>query len=336
MLIGTSGAFLVYSWHFESWLNPSLRRAETSVKDYDLGQVISAAALAMESQSLPQSFRAPDGDALNVAVTFAKPLDGEDKPEVRTAFVDPSTATYRGQIDPDKTVSEFLFDFHHELFLGRTGKTIVAVCGILILILFGTGFYLWWPKRRFIVRSLRFPRFRTPYQFLYDWHKLWGVYTFALMIMMVGTGIYIAQPQWFEGPKEKKDGAKKPFVALPLDAINFQDLARELAAKDIPLRPLRLQLNAEKQLLTIRTKFPDGSNRRLTYDISQKTFEEVDLKAAPVERKAFLHDLHEGKYWNGKGSVLSFLAGLTTIALFLSGFFIWWGRPSRRKLRKNP
>ena len=28
--------------------------------------------------------------------------------------------------------------------------------------------------------------------------------------------------------------------------------------------------------------------------------------------------------------------GLTTIALFLSGFFIWWGRPSRRKLRKNP
>lgn len=322
MLMGLSGAFLVYTWQFESWLNPSLRRSETSSDHIQLARVINAGVRGTGAETLPRSYFAPGNSSLNVAMTFR---DVEKNQAASTAFVDPSTLEYRGSMDPEKSLSEFLFDFHHELFLGESGKILVAGLGIITVMLLSTGLYLIASNPRIFWRTLKFPRYRAPYQYVHNLHKFWGAYTILLMLIITVSGVYIAKPELFQAAKEKTNEAPKAsFKGAGFDSLDLVEFARGMKAIGLKQRPLRLQFQANKVL--VRAIDSNDQERVFHYYYALRVFEENAPEAFDME--VFQHDLHVGHYWGEIGGALTFLGGMSTFFFFASG--VWMTFRKRR------
>lgn len=341
ILMAITGVYVLFSGSFEGWLNPSLRLSSNPSESYDIAGVAKAGIEGIGAGVYPNRINFPDDLSQNAVLNINVAKEGE-KPKVEQAYVDPATGLYTGRQNPEETVRGFLFSFHRDLFVDKKiGRPIVAIIGFLLFILLFSGLYLWWPKRRFLKRSMKWPRLRGTYQSFYDLHKFFGIYSFALMLMMVVTGIYIAQPNWFEFGKREKEkpkdlpGQVKPANTIPFDGrIDLVKLQADLEDLKVPRRRLVININAEKAKIDIRSLPPGGPERSFSFDIKISEFQEIAAEDKPFEMRRFMLDLHQGHFWRDVGVWLVTLTVPLTLFFFISGIWIWWKRPSRLKRKK--
>ena len=86
----------------------------------------------------------------------------------------------------------WLFDLHHYLFLGETGKTITGVLGILLLAFTITGTILWWRTRKTFRFRLLPPRYTA--SAIVRHHRDLGVVASPLLIVAAATGTLMIFP----------------------------------------------------------------------------------------------------------------------------------------------
>jgi uncharacterized iron-regulated membrane protein len=343
ILMAFTGVYVLFSGTFEGWLNPALRLSQNPSESYDIARITKAGIEGIGAGVYPNRINFPEDPSQNAVLNVNVSKDGE-KPQIEQAYVDPSTGLYTGRQNPDTTVRGFLFSFHRDLFVDKKiGRPIVAINGVLLFILLLSGLYLWWPKGRFLARSLKWPRLRGPYQSIYDLHKFFGIYSLALMLMMATTGIYIAQPNWFEfggkGEKEKpkdRPGLVKRANTIPFDeSIDLSKLQTALEALNVPRRRLVLNFSAEKARIEIRSLPSGGPERNFNFDLKSAELKETMAEDKPFEMRRFMLDLHQGHFWRNTGIWLVALNVPLTLFFFISGVYIWWKRPSRIKRKKT-
>lgn len=171
MGMGLTGGYALFGNDFENWQNPQIRIAKAADGSYDLARIVAAGMAGMQSAVYPNRINIPEDPGENVVLMMNRSKEGE-KPKLIQAFVDPSDNTFTGSQDPQATLRGRLLALHRDLLLdGSIGRPITAVCGMLLLVLLFSGLYLWWPKRRFLLRSLKWPRLRSLYQSFYDLHR---------------------------------------------------------------------------------------------------------------------------------------------------------------------
>ncbi len=86
----------------------------------------------------------------------------------------------------------WLFEIHHYLLLGETGKTLTGVLGILLLGFTVTGFVLWWRTRRTFRFRLWPARFTA--SAIVRHHRDLGVVASPLLIVAAATGTLMVFP----------------------------------------------------------------------------------------------------------------------------------------------
>ncbi len=254
-----------------------------------------------------------------------------------------------------ETVITWMYNLHAFLALGVTGENLVGSAGLLSLASLVTGLYLWWPLGR-AGRSAFLPAGHGgAARIEYDVHRLVGLYTLPIMVVISITGAMLVFPRQFGAaidvfsPVEDlhpyvrstpQPGAGpvavSAIVAAAMDAFpgaavkrvytpgsagdTFRVVLRqeaEIFNRSHPYTQVWVdQYNGEVLSVTNPTRFAPGTTL-LSY------------------RLAF----HNGEAFGLSGRLLVSVLGAVPALLWLTGVLQWWRRrriQRRRRLAATP
>lgn len=92
---------------------------------------------------------------------------------------------------------EWLTKLHDELLLGRDGRKLNGIGGLLLLLMVVSGLTIWWQGSKRWLQGLVLRR-NSPRGFLWQLHSFLGFWSLLLMFAWGFTAIYFAWPEPFE------------------------------------------------------------------------------------------------------------------------------------------
>ncbi|UYL09302.1 PepSY domain-containing protein [Bdellovibrio sp. SKB1291214] len=318
-LLGITGSVLVYGDAVDEMINPNLYiSAHSSAHPQSLGALIKSAQEALQTDKLPRSVVIPESAYGNAVLTFDIP-SGKERRRVK-AFVDLTTNEFKGSYNFATSFVGFIFRFHHDLFMGGTGKTIAAVGAIFMMLILISGIYLWWPKNGQFKRAFTMRPLKSFFIKNYELHRLTGIYTAGLLLMSTFTGLVIARPDWFGAGKPRQAIEQKE--AKPL--FDFNKIDESLRSADLLQRPMTAMIDVRKGTV----KVADRQMNIDDYVLSPPTEQKVSFRN-------YNFNLHSGKFWGEIGQLVMFLAGLLPLAFYFSGIYIWLkkSKPAMKRVR---
>ena|GEM_PF-1618525 len=331
VLLGLTGSYLVYRDEIEALSFPQLHRAEANVASWNLERLITAGKAGLETDKDPSGIYIPADHGRTVELSFNMSKPGAGR-KIITGFVDPSNDQFVGSMNFRESLSGFIFIFHHDLFLGGLGRTIVGVAGILMLFILASGMYLWWPKKGAIKKGFTLKTIRNRLQWNIEWHRLTGLYSLVLMVVVTFSGVFIAKPGWFinreggpgglgGGSGGGPGGAPRAGSERKADPISINWSGLQFALEDHALaqRPINLRINSEKSYIDVSK---DGDVFRFDM-VNAKLIDKNPPKPPAAEMHELQKDLHGGHYWGELGRFLTFVSGILPLFFYVSGIYIW-------------
>lgn len=234
----------------------------------------------------------------------------------------------------------FIYDLHMHLLAERTGAAIVGYGGIGILLLLVTGVWAWWPRGSWR-KALAFKRRAVPTRRLRDLHKLAGLWSLPVLVVLVGTGVMLGLPDESDrvlgalaGPVDPvpvvvsgQNGGRQIPVAAALARAHAALPAARLAWIEVP--------GHGNGVFRLRMQQPGDPSYRFPHSfvmVDQYTGQVravVDARRAGVATTInnWLHPLHDASVGGLGARVLAVVAGLFPLALFVTGLRRW----SRRR-----
>ncbi len=231
--LGLSGAILVH------------RNALIFLLHANDAQVQDTAVLARVTQQVMG-----DAAARPQSLTFAPHDLGLHRlafPDGSGAYIDQTGAPVAQWANQWERPELWLFDFHHHLFAGETGDTIIGIAAIAGLLFVVTGLILWWRTRKTFQPRLLPARLSRPAVVRH--HRDLGVVVTPLLLISLITGAVLVF---------------RPLAALILGPGAPAQIDRALAGP--PPRKARLSedLNWSAMVETGRARFPDAEVRSLS------------------------------------------------------------------------
>lgn len=266
------------------------------------------------------------------------------------AFFNPHTGALLGHDVAGGNATEWLYELHANLLGGSTGQQVNGVGGLLCVVLFLTGIVIWWPGRGLVWRNGLGIRWRARWKRLdYDLHKVVGIVSAALLLLVTVTGVWFPFQAPFRWAAEKLTGtsAHEDSPAAPAPAAGAARLSLDdaLRAADavLPGVPANWIGLPEKpgDVLTVRKRLPgewrlEGMNH-IHVDPFTGAIVRADLHANRTSAQKILRalfPLHVGTFGGLATRLLWVILGLVPALLFATGFLMWWNRvvaPRRRR-----
>ncbi|MFS0735635.1 PepSY-associated TM helix domain-containing protein [Sphingomonas sp. 1P06PA] len=233
----------------------------------------------------------------------------------------------------------WLYELHMHLLAGEAGRLIVGWSGTVMLLLLLSGVAAWWPRGAWR-KAIAFKRRAAPIRRLRDLHKLTGLGSALLLIILVATGVLLALPEVkaaliaatpVPAPRSgSQTGRQIPIAdalaaaqrALPDARLAFIDVP---AADDAPFR-LRMQVPGDPH-----RRFPGSFVFVDQYSGAVLAVHDLRSGTASVTISAWIRGLHDGSAGGLFGRCLAILIGLTPTLLFATGLLHW-----RRRTRRAP
>lgn len=199
VVIGLTGSILVF-WHeVDEWIDPQLRIVEAPAGGANslvpLEAIERAVVASAPASTRPTHIWMPR-HARGVYLVYYD-RDGD----TRRFGVNPYDATitadrlYYSKESPFRhALMGFIFQLHWCLLLSDLiddGGDIVGVAAILLIVSALAGLYLWWPARGKWLSALTLKRCARAERLNYDLHKLGGVYTVAVLVAVLTSGVYM-------------------------------------------------------------------------------------------------------------------------------------------------
>ncbi|WP_375273138.1 PepSY-associated TM helix domain-containing protein [Sphingomonas sp.] len=234
----------------------------------------------------------------------------------------------------------WLYQLHMALLAGDLGGQVVGWSGVAMLALLVTGVVAWWPRGSWR-KALAFKRDAVPTRRLRDLHKLFGLWSMALLFVLVATGVLLAlppvaqtllRPAPIPAPTSRGDGIQRISIAralatarrvVPDGRIVFVDAPSERAT---PIR-VRLQVPGDPH-----TRFPgsyvfvdQGSGRVLAVH-------DVRRAGTGTRVTSWIRTLHDGTVGGTATRVLAVLLGLVPTLLFVTGVLHWLRRRAAARM----
>ena len=355
-LAGLTGSLLVFYIDLDEWLNPQLVIAQAGEQRQSYETLYQALRLAEPDRQRGWRLEIPEDPRRAVTARYYKP---EETAHHGFAPLMVSLDPYTGQVLANRFWGEFamtwLYDLHYKLLLDEPGKILMAIIGGLLLVSLISGVYLWWPPLHKLKLALILKPGASNARLNYDLHKLAGIYTFIVMLLLALTGIALEIPQYVN----PLFGYFSPLQTTPTP----QSLTQLAWNKRITL---------DQAVATGQAVFPDarlcwietphvtnGSyriNLRQAGEPSQrfpKTNVWVDQYSGRILAVSnpdqlggsdtlinWLHPLHTGEALGLTGRWLVLISGLTCPLLFVTGTIRWLqkrrGKAAGRPAIANP
>ncbi len=343
-LTGLSGSVLVFYQDIDAGLNPVLHTsgvAEPVVWEEVL-------------QSLRQEFPGMDGawrlelDARRGAVAaryYATPQAQVRGFAPLMAWVDPARQrVLRAEVWGEYAMT-WLYDLHYRLLLGEPGAVLMGIAGIALLVLLLSGLCAWWPRRGNWRKALRAKPRAAPLRRLHDLHKIAGLSSLPVLLVLVVTGVMLDLPQearWlmaaFSPLTEMPSPAPSPSTGSRISV----DTAIALAVRRFPdARPAWIETpSAQNHVYRVRLQQPGEPDGRFPHTWVWLDASTGALLSAhdPLAGSAgdtllrWLHPLHSGEALGMGGRVLVCAAGLLPAGLFITG---WMQQRIRRRSKEK-
>lgn len=152
---------------------------------------------------------------------------------------------------------DWLVEFHHKLFLDKTGATIIGIAGVVALSLILSGLWLWWPMRgRFRANPMPVKNTRPA---LLASHRDLGVVLAPVLLVSIATGTMMALP----AISQPLFGFKRtvPDVASERSGIDWKMALPQAAAQLPNAVPRQVIFGAKGKAATIRFRGKREWNR---------------------------------------------------------------------------
>jgi uncharacterized iron-regulated membrane protein len=260
-----------------------------------------------------------------------------------TVFVNPYTAEIIGVRPPGPDFLARVHQLHLRLAVNGplpadAGKPIIGAAGIIILILSLSGLYLWWPLKRFTIKSDAVGR-----PLWFDAHNAIGILSLLFLLALSLTGVMIAFddttiPLMYKvtgsKPAETPKTPPPPPGAMPIGV----DRAMELAAAALPgATPFAVNVPGPKAAYLVRSHFPEdltpgGRSRVIVDQYTGKVLFAEGSRTAPTGTRMVIINraIHTGDIYGIPSKTLGSLASLALVAQIVSGVTMWWKKPRSR------
>ncbi|WP_447728272.1 PepSY-associated TM helix domain-containing protein [Sphingomonas koreensis] len=240
----------------------------------------------------------------------------------------------------------WIYELHMHLLAGETGRQIVGWSGVATLVLLVTGIVTWWPRGSWR-KALAFKRRTVPTRRLRDLHKHFGLWSSALLLVLVATGVLlslpavktqviavaIATPDTPAAPHSTASEGRQIPVSTALAAAHRALPDARLAFIDVP--------GAGNKPFRMRVQVPGDPHRRFPssfifvdqYSGRVLAIHDIRKGNAGTGANAWIRTLHDGSVGGIAARILAVLLGLIPAILFGTGLLHWMRRRARRPLQ---
>ena len=235
---------------------------------------------------------------------------------------------------------------HSSLLGGKIGGAIVIVSTIIFSISCLTGLVLWWPKRwTKTTRKASFTiKWKASFKRLnYDLHNVYGFYSLGIALLLSITGIIIYSHgimkytiSTFGGGEVHAEEVIPPNQQE--DAIvNLWGMADQVFAKAVDRNEASIWLLGASK--TGAYVFKAGKvGLRSVENMRLFIFNKYSGEAVIPSKDVYLHEeienkvwqLHMGQFWGQLGKLSTFLAGVISTSLPITGFIIYLNRKRKK------
>lgn len=228
----------------------------------------------------------------------------------------------------------WLYQLHMALLAGDIGGQVVGWSGVAMLVLLVSGIAAWWPRGSWR-KAVAFKRDAAPIRRLRDLHKLSGLWSMALLFVLVATGVLLALPTVTQAllqpaaiPAPTSIGGQVSPIsivqafavadrAVPDGRIVFVDVP---GAPDAPIR-VRLQVPGDPH-----RRFP--GSYVFVDQFSGKVLAVHDVRRAGTGTalSTWVRTLHDGTVGGLATRVLAVVLGFLPTLLLVTGVLHWLRR----------
>lgn len=344
VIIGTTGSLLIFEPELEHQLVEN--RFGAIVPDGTLVSIDSVVATVQAEVSRMANVTLgnilPPQDA--TSPFQARLWDAND--HLVQLFINPYTGQVMGTMPESESWLHIALRLHYELLAGNTGMIIAGITGLLLFVLSVTGIVLW-PGWRKLIAGFKIKWDGHPKRRNFDLHKVVGIIAAVFLAFTGFTGFCWNFYDWSSSviyaltftPKPT-ELVSKPVLgqaALPIYKI------LETAGHTFP--------NSITTYVGVPSK-PDGvvrvgkrqAHESLRFGESEVLVDPYTGQPLRVQNSKTLGlgdrvlnafvPLHYGTFWGTTSRILYVFVGLSPLALFITGFVMWWYR--KRRMAKVP
>lgn len=326
LVLGVTGSILVFEGEIDHWLNRSLVAVAPGGPRLPLQRLV----LATEG-------RHPGAHVTGLAVPGGNRL--ADRLSLRggavhAVYVDPYTAAEVGSADQANQFLAKVHQFHTNLLLGPTGKTITVAAVMFLLFLTLSGLVLWARRKIWRWRGAG-PRVS------FSLHNVVGFYAAPFLLLFAATGMVIHWDGETQAALRRFDAAPsidpqtvraKPAPGQPLDP----DRLVAIATGELPgAIPSSMQnLGGTTAPVRINLKYPEdgtpaGRSIVLIHPVTGEILWRQSSRTGPLSMrvaKLWNREIHTGDIAGWPTRVLACVASLGLALLVVTGPFLWWAR----------
>ncbi|MDX2267410.1 MAG: PepSY-associated TM helix domain-containing protein [Bryobacter sp.] len=332
VVIGLTGSLIVYKKELERAAIPQLIQVPVKAERASFQALYEAVWAAYPQASISNVFLYPEGVSWSFRLS-------ENKERVQV-YVNPYTAEVLGEDRYGGKFLQWVYDLHVNLLAGKTGVLLNGLGGFALALMSISGLVIWWPGLRFWKTGFVYA-FRAHWKRQnYDVHKLVGLASAAILLLLGLTGSYWTWPKEYEsflawatqGPAK----TSAPRIA-PIARKNWQDLESILQAARQALP------EGEPSLFRFASRPDDvhSLKRILPTDWRTQGDDTVYLhpataavvhidrhaeQALGVRLQRDIYALHFGTFGGHATRILWLLIGITPTVLFVSGLLMYWNR----------
>lgn len=344
VVIGVSGSVLLVQSHY--WTRSFPAATATGAKQTIMRAIEAArAAGPMDARLGRVDLSLRQGEP--VAVQLNPPGRGVQSVRV---YVDPVSLEVLGtsEVVPRGRALGYLINIHSYLMMrSYIGVKVVGALGVVMILMALSGLVLWWPKKGQWRRAFFIRRGARGLPLYLDLHHAAGIWTFAVLLLMSVSGVYLCFPQTVTSALgtvlPSGLGSGEPVAGFvptpgPLDA----DMAIASAAKAVPDARVVSVLMPEQSGRPIlvyleTTRFGGATQPQILVTLDQMTGDVVYVDDSRdhglVEQVVnFQNALHYGAAYGMVWKIIVFVSGFLPLFFAITGLSIWWAR--RRVTRR--
>ena len=366
VLQGLTGSLLSWVHELDAMLNPGLLHVAPppGMRAGDPFRIKPADAHAVHASlagdpryGKPSMLMLPEraGDVYVAWYRPGKPAATWEQPVTRQVMVDPATLAVLGERNWGEAglsrplLVPTLFHFHRYLLAGETGKVVIAVQGLALVLMTLSGIVIWWPRmtRSAIVHALSV-RFGGSWpRFSFQLHRSAGALCAPVLLFLGFSGVHFNMPAWttplVETVATVTPNAKPVNLgSAALAPLSLADAMAVAQARYPEARIGRVNFPAGRdQPWEVRVRQPGELRQgpgatRITIDGRDGRILRVadPLRGPGGDRfLAALFPLHSGEAFGTAGKVFISFMGVTPLAFFVTGLVVWL--KFRRKPKKK-
>ncbi len=285
-----------------------------------------------------------DDDQPNVVLLTVGKTPSSDPDKSRVVRVDAGTGEFLDEPDLRSGVMPFLYKLHTDMFAGLPGKLFLGAMGLLLCASIVSGIILYGPSmRKLSFGDLRFKRIN-----LIKWldiHNLLGIVLIAWMLVVGLTGVVntwadLVLQLWRYDQLSEMVGAHagRPLTQTPSSLNRAVAVA---AQKEPNMRPSVVAFpgtpfsSDSHYVVFMKGNTPLTSRTAKPVLIDAHTSEFTDARNMPwyVTTLLLSQPLHFGDYGGMPLKIVWALLDIATIAILITGLYLWIKRRGRRLAR---